>query len=259
MFSNKMETMTIPERVYSLCKIIENKPMLASDVKERMEPSYLGQKSVYFTSYRNTAEELRLINFSDNMLALAVDTSVIKSMDTMRSYINMELNRFSNAEFYQVTSAYFDMGPNILQGEQNVANLSAIMSQNTGLSIDADAMRAWRFWASYLGFGYAQGMFVLPNADRFLWDLIKYSKFEKNKKYSITEFLTRISPFIEIILDINNPNKMFNFGTSNGLRTLQDAGYIRMEQVLDEKDTWNLYHMNAASTNDRVTHITILR
>lgn len=259
MFSNKMETMAIPERVYAMCKIIENKPMLASDVKERMEPSYLGQKSVYFASYRNTAEELRLITLSDNMIVLAVDPSVIKSMDAMRYYINGELNRFSNAEFYQVTSAYFDMGANILHGAQNVANLSAVMSQNTGVSIDADAMRAWRFWASFLGFGYAQGMFVLPNADRFLCDLIKRSKFEKNEKYTITEFLTRISPFIDIILDINNSGKIINYGVSNGLRTLQEAGYIRMDHILDEKDTWNLYHMDAASTDDRITHITILR
>ena len=121
------------------------------------------------------------------------------------------------------------------------------------------AMRAWRFWAAYLGFGYLQDMFVIPNADTFLQDIINRAAFDKNKRYSITEFLEKLRPYADIIIDPSSGSKTFNFGASNGFRTLQDAGYIKMEHIMDQEDTWNLYHINELSTNETVTNITVLK
>lgn len=254
-----MVTPAIPERVYTLCKIVEKKAMSTSEVKEKMEPSYLNQKSSYYNDYRNTAEELQLITVTDNVLSVAVDASILKNMDTMRSYINGQLNQFREGQFYKVTKAYFDMGEEILHGEQNVANMASFMTLKTGISVDSMAMRAWRFWASYLGFGYLRDMFVIPNADTFLQDIISKAEFEKNKRYSIAEFLEKLRPHSDIIIDSSNGNKKFSFGVSNGLRTLQDAGAIRMEYILDQEDTWNLYHVDALSANETVTNITVLK
>lgn len=259
MFQNKMVTPAIPERVYTLCKIVEKKAMSTSEVKEKMEPSYLNQKSSYYNDYRNAAEELQLITVTDNVLSVAIDASVLKNMDTMRSYINGQLNQFREGQFYKVTKAYFDMGEEILHGEQNVANMASLMTLKTGISVDSMAMRAWRFWASYLGFGYLQDMFVIPNADTFLQDIISEAEFEKNKRYSIAEFLEKLRPHSDIIIDSSNGIKKFSFGVSNGLRTLQDAGAIRMEYILDQEDTWNLYHVDALSANETVTNITVLK
>ena len=64
MFQDKMATPAIPERVYTLCKIVEKKPTTLSDLKEKMEPSYLNQTSSYFSEYRSAAEELKLISVS---------------------------------------------------------------------------------------------------------------------------------------------------------------------------------------------------
>ena len=233
--------------------------MSTSEVKEKMEPSYLNQKSSYYNDYRNAAEELQLITVTDNVLSVAVDTSVLKNMDTMRSYINGQLNQFREGQFYKVTKAYFDMGEEILHGEQNVANMASLMTLKTGISVDSMAMRAWRFWASYLGFGYLQDMFVIPNADTFLQDIISEAEFEKNKRYSIAEFLEKLRPHSDIIIDSSNGTKKFSFGVSSGLRTLQDAGAIRMEYILDQEDTWNLYHVDALSANETVTNITVLK
>lgn len=259
MFQNKMVTPAIPERVYTLCKIVEKKAMSTSEVKEKMEPSYLNQKSSYYNDYRNAAEELQLITVTDNVLSVAVDASVLKNMDTMRSYINGQLNQFREGQFYKVTKAYFDMGEEILHGEQNVANMASLMTLKTGISVDSMAMRAWRFWASYLGFGYLQDMFVIPNADTFLQDIISKAEFEKNKRYSIAGFLEKLRPYSDIIIDSSNGIKKFSFGVSNGLRTLQDAGAIRMEYILDQEDTWNLHHVDALSANETVTNITVLK
>lgn len=259
MFQNKMVTPAIPERVYALCKIVEKKAMPTAEVKEKMEPSYLNQTTSYYYDYRNAAEELQLVTITDNVLSLGVDVSVLKNMDTMRFYINGQLDQFREGQFYKVTKAYYDMGESILYGEQNVANMASLMTLKTGISVDSGAMRAWRFWASYLGFGYLQDMFVIPNADTFLHDTIKRGVFDKNKRYSITEFLEKLHPYVDIIIDSANGSKTFNFGVSNGLRTLQDAGYIKMEYIMDQEDTWNLYHIDALSANETVTNITVLK
>ncbi len=259
MFQSKMVTPAIPERVYTLCKIVEKKAMSSSELKDKMEPSYLNQNTVYYGDYRNAAEELQLITNVDNTISLAVDPSVVKNMDTMRYYVNGQLERFRDGQFYKVTQTYYSLGEKILHGEQNVANMASMITQISGISVDSMAMRAWRFWASYLGFGYLQDMFVIPNADVFLGDIIKRAGFNKNYKYSIGEFLNQLRPHADIIIDATDSNKTFSFGVSNGLRTLQDAGYIKMEQIMDQKDTWNLYHIDALSAGEKVTNITVLK
>lgn len=259
MFQNKMVTPAIPERVYTLCKIVEKRAMATSEVKDKMEPSYLNQTTSYYNDYRGAAEELQLITITDNVLSLAVDTSVVKNMDNMRYYINGQLDQFREGQFYKVTKAYFAMGEGILHGEQNVANMASIMTLKAGIQVDSIAMRAWRFWASYLGFGYLQDMFVIPNADIFLHDIIQRAQFDKNQRYSVAEFLSKIRPYSDIIIDPVDGNKTFNFGVSNGLRTLQDAGYIKMEHIMDQEDTWNLYHIDALSANETVTNVTVLK
>jgi len=259
MFQNKMVTPAIPERVYTLCKIVEKRAMATSEVKDKMEPSYLNQTTSYYNDYRNAAEELQLITITDNVLSLAVDASVIKNMDTMRYYINGQLDRFREGPFYKVTQAYFAWGERILHGEQNVANMASAMTLKVGIQVDSMAMRAWRFWASYLGFGYLHDMFVIPNADVFLYDIIQGAHFDKNQRYSVAEFLNKIRPYSDIIIDPVDKSKTFSFGVSNGLRTLEDVGYIKMEYIMDQEDTWNLYHIDALSGKETVTNITVLK
>lgn len=259
MFQNKMVTPAIPERVYTLCKIVEKGAIATSEVKARMEPAYLNQTTSYYNEYKNAAEELQLITITDNVLSLSVDSSVLKNMDSMRFYINGQLNRFREGQFYKVTKAYFNMGEGILHGEQNVANMASIMTSKAGITVDSMAMRAWRFWVTYLGFGYLQEMFVIPNADVFLEDIIKRAGFDKKKRYSITEFLEKLRPYSDIIIDPTSGSKTFTFGVSNGLRTLQDAGAIKMEYIMDQEDTWNLFHINELSASETVTNITVLK
>lgn len=257
MFTDKMVTPAIPERVYTLCKIVEKGSLTTSELRDKMEPDYLGNGSVYFSDYRNAAEELGLISISDDVVSLAVDTKVIKSIEGMRKFINSELELFNTGQFYQVTNAYFEMGNAVFTGEKNVSNLAPQMAQLTGLAIDAPAMRAWRFWVDFLGFGYLQDMFVIPNANVFLRDIISSAGLEKKKRYSVSEFVNAISPMCNII--ISNPSsKAFSYGVSNGLRALQDFGFIKMEHILDQKDMWSLYPLKAYSNDSTITHITIL-
>lgn len=257
MFKEKMVTPAIPERVYAFCKIVEKGPITVSEIKGKMEPDFLRNKSSYFNDYRNAAEELGLISISDDLVSLAVEDKVVKSTDNMRKYINQQLEKFNTGQFYLVTNAFFEKGSDIFKEDKNIANLGPMFSEMTGLLVDAMAMRAWRFWASFLGFGYLQDMFIIPNANVFLKDIIMESNIEKNKMYSISEFVDILSPKANIILS-DLSNKKFNYGVSNGLRALQDSGFLKMEHILDQKDIWALYPMKAYSNDSIITNITIL-
>lgn len=257
MFKDKMVTTAIPERVFALCKLVEKGPISSGDLRDKMEPDFLGNGTVYFNDYKNAAEELGLITISDDLISLAVDSKMIKSIEGMRSYINTRLESHNAGQFYLVTNAYFDKGADIFKEDKNIANLGPMFTELTGVPVDAVAMRAWRFWASFLGFGYLQEMFIIPNANVFLWDVISSSKLEKKKIYSMSEFINAIIPMANIIIsDISK--KSFNYGVSNGLRALQDAGKIKMEHIHDQVDMWTLYPLRAYSNDSTVTHITIL-
>lgn len=257
MFKNKMETESIPERVYTLCKIVEKAPITNQDLKERMEPGFLEQKTVYFNFYRNTAEELGLISISDNVLSISVQKEVLECYESFRKYVNGILYKYETGEFYAVTKAYFGLDNKIFSGEKNVAAMTTELSKMCQRNIDAKSMRAWRFWASFLGFGYLQEMFLIPNADVFVADIIEQVDFDKGVKYSFGEFVKRISPYINVIWQADEGSKQINYGLSCGLRTLHDQGIITMEHILDQEDIWSIYPLKAHAIATTVTNITI--
>lgn len=257
MFKEKMATEAIPERVYALCKIVEKGPLSTSEIRDKMEPDFLGNSSPYLYHYKNAAEELGLISISDDLISLAVDESVVKNIESMRIYINQKIEMFNSSQFYLVTNAYFEKGSDIFKEDKNIANLAPMYASLTGMDVDVKAMRAWRFWASFLGFGYLQDMFIIPNANVFLKDIIAGTNLEKNRMYSVSEFVEALLPEANIIIP-DPASKKFNYGVSNGLRALQDSGFIKMEHILDQKDIWSLYPMKAYSNDPIITNITIL-
>lgn len=257
MFREKMKTPAIPERVYTLCKIVEKKPLTVQELKNKMEPDYLQQSTSYFADYREAAEELGLISVTDQNVELAASPSAVRSMADMRRYVNGRLEEFADGQFYRVTKAYYARGANVLHGEQNVASLAPALEQELGVSLDAKAMRAWRFWIAYLGLGYLHDMFIVPNVADFLHDLISCADFEKNRTYSFGEFIEKILPRAGIVMDADPSNRQLSYGVSNGLRTLHDAGVIRMAHILDQEDIWSLYPLKAHAIETTVTNVTI--
>lgn len=257
MFEDNMRTEAIPERVYTLCKIVEKKPLSSAELRERMEPEYLQNGSIYFPTYRSAAQELGLIAILDGMVTLCVEPKVVASLESMRRFINAHPERISGGEFYRVTQEYFRRGDKILTQEANVVNLAGSLSVSLGIRISGDEMRAWRFWATYLGFGFLQNMLLLPNAATFLRDAIVNSHLDRGM-YSFGDFIAAIRPYCEIVFDEEISNHVLNYGVSNGLRTLHDMGIIRMEHILDQHDIWTLYPVSFHQIAGTVTNVTIL-
>ena len=180
MFGNRMKTSAIPERVYVLCKEAAGKKMSENTLKAMLEPQNLGGKTTYFGDVRTAAEQLKLISIKENEISLAVDKEVVKSMDNMRHFINMNLESLSDSLFYKVTQGYLDLGTEVLK-HNSVSKMSDLIGRQIGEKVIEDDMRAWRFWMAFLGFGYmhdsqsgAAGI-LLPNVAIFLRDIIAVS------------------------------------------------------------------------------------
>lgn len=56
----------------------------------------------------------------------------------------------------------------------------------------------------------------------------------------VSEFVDAITPMANIVMS-DIAAKKFNYGVSNGLRTLQDAGKIKMEHIHDQEDMQLLF------------------
>lgn len=257
MFKEKMTTPAIPERVFALCKLAEKGTCSSAELRQKMEPDFLENGSVYFNEYKIAAEELGLISISDDYISLAVEPIIVKDIESMRRYINSRLELLKEGQFYKVTKAYFGKGSDILRGDKNIANLGPAFAEIIGMPVDAPAMRAWRFWAAFLGFGYLHDMFVIPNASVFLKDVISYSSLERNHLYTVSEFIKALTPMCNIIIS-NTSTKTLSYGVSNGLRSLQETKFLKLEHIHDQEDMWTLYPLKAYSNDSTITHITIM-
>lgn len=262
MFGNRMQTSAIPERIYALCREVCSKSMDENALKALLEPQNLGGKTSYFGIVRTAAEQLQLINTKEGTISLAVNKDVVKTMSSMRHYININLESLSDSLFYKVTRSYLDMGTEVLE-HNSVSKMSDLMSRNIEERVIEDDMRAWRFWMAFLGFGYmhdsqvgAAGI-LLPNIAVFLRDIIENLKLKKKAQYRIDEFVNVITPYANIALHNARDTKSFNYGFSNALRMLNDLGDIKAEHRLDAQEIWSLYPCGGHDLETTITHVTI--
>ncbi len=259
MFKQKMVTTAIPERVYVLCKNVygsRNHVIKRDDLRSMMEPDYVNNSSSYFGEYCQAAVELGLVTISDGNVSLAVDGSVVETIDSMRCFANSRLKNLATGQFYQVTRAFFNMGPEALLENKRISDSGwkSVFLKNYGIEIDTQSLLAWRFWFSFLGFGVMHGMFPIPNPSIFLRDCIKNSTIEVGRRYSVSNFVDVLRPDLDIVFEVDN--RSINYGVSCGLRTLHDTGVIKMEHILDQ-DTWSLHPMDVHSISRTITNITV--
>lgn len=256
MFGNRMITSAVPMRVYALCKEVISKPMLEKELKALLEPEQLGGKTSYFGTVRTAAEQLKLINVKENEVSLAVAKENVKNIESMRCYINMNIESLQGSLFYDVTQYYIDMGTDVLQ-YSSVSRMTDVIGKNIGSKVLEDDMRAWRFWMTFLGFGHMHDMQMLPNVSVFLGDIISSLKLKKKTEYTIDEFISVILPYANIILHNSTEYKKFNYAFSNAIRTLHDLKVIKAEHRLDSRGIWSLNPFDGHELDGTITHITI--
>lgn len=260
MFEERMKTSAIPERVYALCVAVKNRGIQESELRELLEPSGLGGKTSYFGSVRDAARQLGLITIKEGKISLAVDKKDIASMDAMRRYIVSNIKSISNGLFYAVSKEYLMLNEMVYTfSSVSDAKLVGLMSKNIGTAVFEDDMRAWRFWAAYLGFGNLHEMLLLPNTQQYLKAVLSIGSIEKNKEYTLSEFIAAVRPYCDIVLGDISADKKLNMAFSNGLRALHDEGTIQLSHKLDRGDMWFLYEAELHAIKSTVTHIVVRR
>lgn len=255
-----MKTSAIPERVYALCQAVKSRPMQENDLRELLEPSGLGGATKYFGSVRDAAKQLGLISVKENEISLAIDSKKINSYDAMREYIIENIDSISDGLFYAVSKAYMSLGDTVFKYKTvSESALVDYMSGTIGLPVYEDDMRAWRFWASYLGLGHLHEMVFLPNMYQYLKAVMNIVNLKKGQEYTFTEFVSIIRPYSELALADLNGDRKINMAMSNGLRALHDEGIIQLSHKLDSGDMWFLYETELHVVKSTVTHVTVRR
>lgn len=264
-----MKHEAIPERVFALCDLVKNKRMDEADVKEYFEPKAL-KGSSYFSMVRDAASQfqLGLVNVVDKKISLAVDKKDVASLETMRKYIIGHIGNIKNGLFYETSQAYFELNEKAYEyGSVTDQDLMDALQKNMNRSLDVDDMRAWRFWAAYLGFGHlarpATGntpqMNFLPNLYRYLQAAIEIADLKKDVEYRIDDFMAAIQPYCDIAMKDAITTHRLNMAMSYGLRMLHDNKEIELRYQLDNQNLWYLYESDLHMIRKEVSHVTIRR
>ena len=174
--------------------------------------------------------------------------------------MNRNIEKLSSGQFYKTVQIYMYNSDNLFKIEkdlQSVSKLVGVINEyDDTVNLNEENMRAWRFWATFLGFGYLHDMFFLPNAATFLKDIIRNASIEKGKAYTIDEFITMLHPSISICLSQEDESsRRMNLALSNAFRTLNDLGIIELKTVNDRSDEWNMTNMNLHPFSSIITDV----
>lgn len=250
MFTGKMVTEAIPVRVFALYKIVTSKKDISrSELQELMEPSEIFEGSSYFSAILKTATELKLVDVQDNTVVALVSKEQIKTIDDLRLYIILKLEKYEEEQFYKCTNAIVNLDEKIYKYSSiSDSKMLNYLSEKVGQQITAPMARGWRFWAQFLGFGYMNELVFLPNAYIFVKNVIKLIGLEK-REYQMDEFMTMFNQYGRILSGNSQNEKYLNLALSNALRELHENGEITLKYISDQASKWILYPSNDLFNN----------
>lgn len=264
MFRNSMAVGALPERIYQIGQYLSKKASSRKDLNIYFTLSAEDASGTYLGDSITAARELGLLNEQGSNISLGVDPAIFKTMDSFRRYCNSVVFREPSDLFYNVSrimvNLYETKEGRALSGESFTSEKFANYI-NGIYSFDktADGMRAWRFWASFLGLGIVVNMsnkfIFLPNMAVNLKDAISNSAVPSGE-YTISQFLNYIRPFCNEAMP-EEGSRNFNLAMSNGLRELHDQGIVKITYKSDTKESWHLQDVPLHPLKSEISHITI--
>lgn len=256
MFTGNMVTEAIPARVYSLYRITTSKKDITkTDVQKQMEPEGIYEGNSRFAAILKAATELKLVEVQDNIIVPLVNKDQIKCMEDFRLFAISKLNSFEGEQFHNVTNFVVNMNEEIYKYSSiSNADFLKIVSENVYQQINETMIRAWRFWAQFLGFGYMNNMVFLPNSYIYVKNVLRLMELEKMKEYKIDDFMTQFSQYGKILSNNLQPERNMNIALSSALRELHDNGTIELKYRSDVENRWILFP-SIESFNEQVASI----
>lgn len=246
-----------PERVLSLCRLIAQKSITHEELRQAMTLEQNGEKEIdqINKSLAVALEELRIVRTKDNLIELAVDNRVIESPVNFRRHIGNTTLLKKDTTFHLFTKWVISQNEKIFAMKTWETMAKICGSEITELSnMSENAALGWRFWASFLGFGYLSGTMIIPNMKIRIEDILETSfaeKFNYNESIRATDFITWISSQVP---EVDMSGKL-PLAFSAGLRTLHELGLIKLETWRDSNRVF-LYPVDGDPINE-FSHITV--
>ena len=264
MFKDGIRPEPLPERIYYLCKLIEEKNVSSKELGDMMEPTSFDRSSSYFSDVFRATKELGLITINDKgQCLLNFDKKNIVSLDEFRYYLNSYIWKDRNSLFYKMAAAFLYLNDFVCKESITSGTaINKIQSVIEGSKPDNITILGERFWLTFLGLGYnleenKKNLFI-PNMYVALKDFIKNANLERNKEYTIREFVECIKKVSSVAFEYMNIDETFNLAFSNALRTLHDKKEIILKKNPDSKEVWKLYHSSIHPVGNNISHILIL-
>ena len=246
-----------PERVYSVCRLVAQKKITHEELRQAMTLGQNGDKEVdqINKSLAVALEELKILKTKDNFLELAVDPTIVDSPITFRRHISNTTLLRKDTTFHLFTKWVISKNEDLFTLKNWEAMAKVCGSETPELSsLSENAALGWRFWASFLGFGYLSGTMLIPNMKIRVEDILATSfstKYNYNEAIRATDFISWLSPKMP---EVDMTGKL-PLALSAGLRTLHELGAIKLETWRDSNRIF-LYPVDGDPIND-FSHITV--
>ena len=243
-----------PKRVFALLKLVgyKNSSYTKSDLLNFIQPMSISSSQDEIKKVIAFCEKENLIKENhDGKYNLLIDEKYIENEKEFRKYINSILFIGINKNpFYEVTVEMLTKDMNLYDytGFENIA------SNLKTSEADKETMLGWRFWATFLGYGFILNKQFVMNPYIRIQDIIEMNLEDKfGKDLSIREFITEITTYCIEMKNSVVDNEL-SISISLALSTLEGIGYIELKDVKDTSDRWKL---NLGESIRYVTHIFI--
>lgn len=245
-----------PERVLAVCRLVAQKPISETDLRDAMSLLNADVDIQPITESVNVAlSELDLMKNQNGLLTLAVDESIISSPTEFRRYVSARVFQKKDTTFNLFTRWIIAQNERLfsLTNWESMAKTCA-QEQRELKALNENAVLGWRFWAAFLGLGYLSGTMIIPNMKLRLEDVIKTEfakKFKCNEAIRATDFIAWLSGKLP---EVDMTGKL-PLALSAALRTLHELHIIELATWQDGEKIM-LYFVDGEPIND-FTHITV--
>lgn len=249
MFKNHYDRMrpgATPERVLSLARMIQQKPMGQMEVAKRCElnddVSTVSEGIRYMIS---AAEELELIENKEGKYQFVAEPTAIASPKHFRKYVASKVFAKENTTFFKVTQWFVASNKEVLMLSK-FATFAAEIAKAGIDHVDEHDVLGWRFWMRFLGIAYQYQTTLIPNMCVRLQDAMQ--DFADGQEIECGEFFNWLKTHIPEAASSCSKGGIC-LAMSNGLRTLHDLGKIEMISANDAEKIY-LYPLSGVRLNN---------
>ncbi len=244
-----------PERAYYCILYLKSlkQPIKKKAFYEAMcIPEVFEDNHDYFNKTYNVLQQLGLIQEVDNMVRPTSQLLSLESPSDFRRYASRTAFQWEDSLFFRVTSCYCAFAEEFLKAVKK-EDVRVILDNHGVKTSNYDDVLSWRLWAPYLGCGYLNGDYMIPNWQQRIADLLFDQKeFKKKEDIPIARFVEWLKAFApETAASFNGTQ--IGLGVSNGLNTLNDLGILEIFSLPDAAQ-WQLVK---TSGDPKISHVRI--